>query len=766
MDQGSLTPEFAALLAERHFHEPFPPSGVADLLEVLRHVRLAPGDVVMRQGEQGDELYLVLVGRLLVQVENEDGSRTGVDEIAPGGVVGEMALLTGLPRSATVTAIEPTDLARLSREDFERLAAKHPQALSEFLRRILPRLRRTQLVRVLTELFGELAEPARAELERHLRWVQLDGGSLLFREGDASDDVYVVINGRLRVVTTDADGRERVLEEVGRGAAVGEVSLLTGDPRSATIYAVRDSDLLRLSRKAFDELTDRHPRAMMQIARAAAWRLRRAAQPAERAASAPTTFALIPATPGVPLTAFARRLVGELATAGTTLHLGSADVDRLLVKPGVAQSGEDTIVHESIVAWLSGQEREHGFLVLEGDPRFSAWTRRCLRQADRVLIVANASDDPAPQAMERAIGQMGLKARCELVLLQPDGIERPSGTGAWLAGRHVATHHHVRMSHDGDLRRIARRVSGRAVGLVLGGGGARGFAHIGALRALHESGVEVDIVGGTSIGALVAAGYASGLSVDAMMDLARTFASPSKVLDRTLPVVSLMAGRKVTALYQRILGSVAIEDLWVPCFAVSSGLSRAEVVVHRQGTLWEAVRASTAIPAIFPPMLSAQNEVLVDGNVMNNMPLDVMREWCESGTVIGVNPMPTHDKLKPYHFGASLTGWEALMGRLRWFGSKIRAPSILGAVMRATEINSANRMRQPSFRALADVLIEPPVEQYGILEFSAYEPIVEIGYQAAREKIAAWRAAPPSTPPEATRRASAPLRAAAAPPAR
>jgi predicted acylesterase/phospholipase RssA len=322
------------------------------------------------------------------------------------------------------------------------------------------------------------------------------------------------------------------------------------------------------------------------------------------------------------------------------------------------------------------------------------------------------------------------------------------------------------MSHDGDLRRIARRVSGRAVGLVLGGGGARGFAHIGALRALHESGVEVDIVGGTSIGAVVAAGHASGLSVDMMMELARTFASPRKVLDRTLPVVSLMAGRKVTAVYQRILGSVAIEDLWVPCFAVSSGLSRAEVVVHRRGTLWEAVRASTAIPAIFPPMLSAQNEVLVDGNVMNNMPLDVMREWCESGTVIGINPMPTHDKLKPYHFGPSLTGWEALMGRLRWFGSKIRAPSILGSVMRATEINSANRMRQPSFRALADVLIEPPVEKYGILEFGAYEPVIEIGYQAAREKIAAWRAAASSSMPAAARRASAPLHGTGATPVR
>ncbi len=153
------------------------------------------------------------------------------------------------------------------------------------------------------------------------------------------------------------------------------------------------------------------------------------------------------------------------------------------------------------------------------------------------------------------------------------------------------------------------------------------------------------------------------------------------------------------------------------------------------------MRASTAIPAIFPPLLADDGEVLVDGNVMNNMPLDVMREWCEGGTVIGLNPMPTNDKMTPYHFGASLTGWEALKGRMGLFGSRTRAPSIIGSVMRATEINSANRMRLASFRGLADLLIEPPLDTFPILAFDRYEPIIEIGYESAREAIAAWRVA-------------------------
>jgi NTE family protein/lysophospholipid hydrolase len=730
--------EHVTLLVRRHFHQPFAPQGIDDLLSVLRHVRLGAGESVLHGSAADDDLLLVLSGRLQLRVELDPGIAT-VEEVGPGGVVGEVMLLTGGARPARVTALEHADFAQLARADFERLAAKHPQALGGFMQRTLPRLRRMQLVRVLVDLFGELDEPALAELETALEWVRLPGGTTLFEEGDRGQDVYIVVNGRLRALLVDPEGRTRVLEEVGRGAAVGELALLTGEPRAATIVAVRDSDLLKLSRASFDALLLRHPRAMMQIARASALRLRQSVHGPARA-SAPKAFALIPAGPGAPLAALAARLAGALRAHGTVLHLAGADVDRMLAKPGIAQSGDEDALHESLVAWLSAQEREHGFVVLEADGEWTPWTRRVLRQADRLLIVGRAGDDPAPGRVEQAATESGLTARSELVLVQADDCAQPAGTNAWLARRKVAAHHHVRLGRDADLRRLARRVSGRAVGLVLGGGGARGFAHIGLLRALAETGVDVDMVGGTSFGSLIAAGHAAGLGVERMVELAGVLASPRKLLDRTLPLTSLMVGRKVTNIYRQLFGELLIEDLWMPLFVVSSGLSRAHGVVHARGVLWHAVRASTAIPAIFPPLLAEDGEVLVDGGVMNNMPLDVMREWCEGGTVIGLNPMPTNDRMKPYVFGPSLSGWEALRGRLRLFGSRTRSPSILGSVMRATEINSANRMRQPSYRSLADLLIEPALGGYPILAFDQYAPIIEIGYQSAREALTAWKA--------------------------
>jgi NTE family protein/lysophospholipid hydrolase len=741
MHNATLTPELEALLIENRFHDPFTAAAFADLRSVLRHTPLARGATLLRQGDPDRDVYLILRGRLGVQAEHANGTSTLVDEVGPGSLVGEMALLTGQPRTATVFAVEDSDLARVSREDFERLALRHPEALNEFLRRIVPRMRGTQLAHLLTEVFGALERDVLADIAAQLEWVQLRSGERLFGEGDAGDDVYLVSHGRLRVSVADGDGSERVLEEVGRGGTIGDIALLTGEPRAATVHAVRDTYLLRLTRAAYDALLVRHPLAMMEIARRAVTRLRHASRRHMEDTSRPVTFALIGAGPDVPLSAFGERLAQTLAAFGRTQKLDAAEVDRLLAKPGIAQSGDDNVVHESLNQWLGAQESGHAAVVFVADEQVSPWTRRCLMHADRVLIVGRAGADAAPGPVERAFHALGLKTRAELVLLHPDATERPTGTLAWLEQRDVVTHHHVRLGNDRDLRRVARRASGRAVGLVLGGGGARGFAHIGALRALEESGIEIDMVGGTSSGALISAAYAADISVAAMRELAETFASPKKLLDRTLPVVALMVGRKVTTFYRKVFGDLLIEDLWTPCFGVSSGLSRARAVVQRRGPVWRIVRASTALPAIFPPLLDDDGEVLVDGCVMNNMPLDVMRAQCEGGTVLGVNPMPTRDKEKSYSFGPSISGWRALLARFGIMSAGMRAPLIIGSVMRATEINSANRMRQVPFRQLADLLVEPAVEAYAILAFEQYAPIIDIGYAATKAQVASWQAA-------------------------
>jgi len=367
-----------------------------------------------------------------------------------------------------------------------------------------------------------------------------------------------------------------------------------------------------------------------------------------------------------------------------------------------------------------------------------------LRAAGRPDRPRRAGRDPSgPRPVEGALRAEAPRARVELALLHEDDVARPSGTAPWLECRTLHAHHHVRLGHDGDVARLARRVAGCAVGLVLGGGGARGFAHIGVVRAIEEEGIPIDLIGATSMGAVIGAGLAVGMANEEMERLASVFGSRRRLLDPTLPLTSFLASGKVTRVLKDLYGEARIEDLWRPFFAVSSNLSRSEPLVHRRGPLWEAVRASSAIPGTFSPML-VEGDLVVDGGVLNNLPIDVMREWAETGTVIGSNVVPTRvgsrNGKSRYHFGPSVSGLRVLLSRLP-FGPRLRAPSLLSILTRSTEIGSAWRARSETFRRYADLLVEPAMGRFRILDFDAWKPILEAGHESGREQVGAWLAA-------------------------
>jgi NTE family protein/lysophospholipid hydrolase len=281
-------------------------------------------------------------------------------------------------------------------------------------------------------------------------------------------------------------------------------------------------------------------------------------------------------------------------------------------------------------------------------------------------------------------------------------------------------------------------VTGQAVGLVLSGGGARGHAHAGVLRALDEFGIEVDLIGGTSMGALIGGASARGASYAEIVDLMRRFSSRRRLLDPTLPLTSLFAARKVTRMLHAALGEASIEDLWRPFYCVSSNLTRAEAMIHREGPLWAAVRASLAIPGVYAPVLH-EGDVLVDGGAINNFPLDVMRDLGEAGTVIGVNASAPKDRVERYQFGAHVSGWQVLLSRLRLWPEPVRAPSLLATLLRTMELSGTPQLKSPAFLQLADMLILPATEKFGVLDFAEYAMIVEAGYRAARQEHDRWQ---------------------------
>jgi predicted acylesterase/phospholipase RssA/CRP-like cAMP-binding protein len=593
-----------------------------------------------------------------------------------------------------------------------------------------------QLASHLAALFDSADPAALAELQAEAEWVALRGGDILFRRGDPGNAAYTVLTGRLRVV--DDTVGERALNEIGAGEILGEMALLSAERRSATVLAVRDSLLARLPAAAFHRLIERQPAALRRISALLSQRLRNQSAPAGRARAEVRTLAVVPAGAGPDAAGFARRLAAALALRGTTLHLDARRVDRALAVDGIANCAEHDPASRRLVQWLNEQELAHRFVLYETDPQLSAWTERAVRQADHVVFAADAAAAAAPGEAERDLAarwRTGRAPRRSLVLVHGPAAAAPRSTAAPLAVREVDRHYHVGMDRAEDFARLARCLTGAGIGLVLGGGGARGFAHLGVLRALAEAGVPVDWVGGTSVGAIIAALVAQGLSPDEAF--AQCKAHFSSLKDPTLPVVALLAGRRIRAKLEHVFGAVAIEDLPLPYLCVSTNLSRAAQTVHERGPLVRAIRASIALPGVLPPV-SLGEDLHVDGGLVNNLPIDVMAAKPEIGAVLAVDVSAEVEMRAPSDRSLEASGWRMLWERLHPGTERSELPSIMSLLTRSALVASVYWTRERRAAEAASLYLRIPVADLRLLAFDRIDEIAARGYAATRGAIRAW----------------------------
>lgn len=602
------------------------------------------------------------------------------------------------------------------------------------------------LARHLDALLGVEAASAAPALRERLHWVEVTGGQTLMRQGEPGDAMYLVLSGRLRAVAADDGAPPRPVGDLVRGDVVGELSLIGGLPRSATVTALRDAVLARLDRDDWFALLADHPQLALALGRRAVARL----QPRRAGADRPVTMALLPISDGVDDEAFAQRLAAALRTAGRVAVVGPGRIDADLGQRGAARSDGDPLLQRRIALRLDEIEAAHDFVLLLGDPAPTPWTRRCCRHADEVLLLADADQPPQLHATEQEclLSSLAPGGRREvLVLLHPAARRSPRGTRAWLDRRPVADHVHVRPALQRDMSRLARLQSRTAVGLVLAGGGARGFAHLGVYRALRERGIEVDVVGGTSIGAVMATYVASDRPLDAIeANVRRAFARSPTGDVSWLPLISLFRGRRLRATLASaiddLLGFDAdVEDLWKNHYSVATNVSQAREQVLRRGNLVRALLASIAIPGALPPVV-ADGDLLCDGGTFNNFPVDVMQGMRGVGRVIGVD-LERRDDCRLD--GDELPGvWALLRDRLRPRARQrhARVPTLAAYLRRVTILYSTSRQRRA--QTLADLCFRPPLDRVGLLDWHRFERIAEQGYHHA---CAVLDALPQVTPP-------------------
>ncbi|APR88067.1 serine protease [Minicystis rosea] len=603
------------------------------------------------------------------------------------------------------------------------------------VRGLVPNDRRAEIAEMIPAVLGPLDAATIDAVVAQLVWIVLRRGERLFAEGDPADGLYLVVSGRLSVLVASPSGEPRVVKELSRGQSVGEMALVSEKPRGATVIAARDAVLAKLPREAFDALCAESPSVVRAVARVLVDRLNQGNAGATMGAphQAVSTVAVVPVTPGAPVERFCKELARALGTHGTTSIVSSALVEEELEVSGAATDRHGDPGGVRAQAWLEEVERRSRFTLYLADDEATPWSRRAIRNADRVLLVADATASSSPGPVERALFADGEASVAgvhrELVLVHPQGTARPRGTAAFLDARPVERHHHVRAGELEDIARIARFLSGTATALVLGGGGARAAAHLGVLRALDDLSVPIDLVVGASSGAGVGAHYALGADPRAMLDFHEHLwgrMAPHRAY--VPPILSLVSHHVLDAAAKHVAGDADVEDTWIPFACVSANLTRGELVVHRRGPLWRAIRATTALPGIFPPMIES-GEVLVDGGVLDNLPWRLAKDL-HDGPTIAVDISPPRAIQSDLSYEEIPSAFRLLLRSLNPFRkTSLGVPGCLQVIVGSATASSVAHRDQAEREV--DWLLRPDVARFGMLDFSSIRKLAEVGYRCA-----------------------------------
>lgn len=707
--------------------------------------------------------------------------------VKPGGIAGYVGTLSSYRSFTDVTAKTDVYVGFLPRSSLERVAEKYPIVLLTMAKRLTSLLPRLIL-----------------HIDFALEWVQVNAGQVIHHQGDDSDAIYIVLNGRLRAVRELEGGTMRVTGEYGQGESIGELEVMTDATRPATLHAIRDTELAKFPRSLFNSLAQEHPSITIQISKLIAQRMRalieapltEKGQERRKAAVADSntsslnlrTVAVLPVTAGVPVVEFGNRLLAALSQIG--VPSGVSLLNQAIILSHLGRHAFNRMGRLKLAQYLADLEEKYGLVLYIADTSVNApWTQTCISQADCILLVGLAESSPNIGEYERFLLGMKTTARKDLVLLHVDRYSHPGTTRRWLRDRMWINggHHHIQMAFrvspeatphaqprkfgsaikqrvqviqaeiqkytsrrvrqaplysadtpfKGDLHRLARRLCGKSVGLVLGGGGARGIAHIGVIQALEEAGIPIDIVGGTSIGAFLGALYARDADSVPMYGRAKKFAGRMGsmwrfALDLTYPSASYTTGHEFNRGIFKTFGDSQIEDFWLPFYCNTTNISKSRPEIHTSGYAWRYVRASMSLAGLIPPICD-DGSMLLDGGYIDNLTVQHMKSL---GTdVVFAIDVGALDDDTPQQYGDTLSGFWSLLNRWNPFSSIPNPPTLSDIQARLAYVSSVDALERAKTTP-GCLYMRPPIDAYGTLEFGKFEEIYEVGYAYAKEFLA------------------------------
>ncbi|XP_068035002.1 patatin-like phospholipase domain-containing protein 6 isoform X2 [Anomalospiza imberbis] len=728
---------------------------------LLHHAK--GGTVIARQGDQDVSLHFVLWGCLHVyqrMIDKEEDVCLFLTQ--PGELVGQLAVLTGEPLIFTIKANRDCTFLKISKSDFYEIMREQPSVVLSVAHTVAARM-----------------SPFVRQMDFAIDWMAVEAGRALYRQGDKSDCTYIVLNGRLRSVIQKGSGKKELVGEYGRGDLVGVVEALTRQPRATTVHAVRDTELAKLPEGTLNNIKRRYPQVVTRLIHLLSQKILGNLQQLRgpfagsglgmASSSEPinptsnlSTVAVLPVCDEVPMAAFTLELQHALNAIGPTLLLTSD-----IIRARLGSSALESIQEYRLSGWLAQQEDLHRIVLYQTDCTLTPWTLRCIRQADCVLIVGLGDQEPALGELEQMLENTAVRALKQLVLLHREDGAGPARTVEWLNMRSWCSGHlHIRCprrvfsrrspaklremyekvfeksaDRHSDFSRLARVLTGNTIALVLGGGGARGCSHIGVIKAMEESGIPIDLVGGTSIGAFIGALYAEERSAVRTKQRAREWARCMNsvfetVLDLTYPITSMFSGSAFNASINRVFQDKQIEDLWLPYFNVTTDITASAMRVHTDGSLWRYVRASMTLSGYLPPLCDPKDgNLLMDGGYINNLPADIARNM-GAKTVIAID-VGSQDETDLCNYGDSLSGWWLLWKRLNPWAEKVKVPDMAEIQSRLAYVSCVRQLEVVKSSSYCEY-IRPPIDRFKTMDFGKFDEIYDVGYQHGKVVFEGW----------------------------
>lgn len=707
-----------------------------------------------------NSLFYVLSGSIIVSQKSIDKfEENNLYVVYPGEIVGALSVITGEPSLFTLKTRQSSKVGILTKDHIYDILTEHPKAVLHLAHAVVKRL--STFVR---------------QIDFALDWIHYESGRAIYRQSDKSDCTYIVLSGRLRSVITRSNGKKELVGEYGKGDLVGLVEVITQTPRSTTIMAVRDSELAKLPDGLVEAIKIKYPVVVTRLIHLLGHRILGSLQkPGSQSVSAaemgsrPTgsnfsTVALLSVTDEVPLQAFTMELYHALTSIGSVSHLTSELIRKTLGPTALEKQSE-----YRLCSWLAQQEDQHRLVLYQCDSHFSTWTQRCIRQADCILIVAHAHQEPSVGHVEKQLEHLAVRTQKELVLLHKSDSLKPKNTVKWLNIRSwCSSHHHIRCpkrmftkrsaiktkeiyaslftnspSIHSDFSRLARFLTGTSIGLVLGGGGARGAAHVGMIKAITEAGIPIDMVGGVSIGAFMGALWCLENNITTFTQKARVWSHSMtsywrQILDLTYPVTAMFTGHAFNRTISEVFDERQIEDLWLPYFTVTTDISSSCPRIHRYGSLWRYIRSSMSLSGYLPPLCDPiDGHLLLDGGYVNNLPADVMREVMGAETILAID-VGSQDDIDMTNYGDTLSGWWLLWKRWNPFSKPVRVPNLPEIQSRLAYVSCVKLLEEVKQSDYC-TYIRPPIDKYKTLQFGSFDEIMDVGYSHGKTLFTAMR---------------------------